>query len=342
MPDKCFNPDGLALSGRYAETMNEVVVPRINARRTDGTLPGKDGRPLFISRFDADLPAGADHLNGTVLIVHGSTENVDKYAELIHSLLASGFSVLAYDQRGHGRSWRAPGLAENSLTHVDDFEEYVRDMEIVVEQRLQAMPKPWFLFAHSMGGAVSSLFLERHSGVFQRAALCSPMIAPNLSGLPQWAARLMCGGAGALGQAKKRIFVSRPYSGPEDFATAAASGKERFDWYDAVKAANPAFHNNGPTYGWTAQALRASRMVLEPGAVERIQTPVRLFTAESDGSVLPGPQAAFVARLKDGQRKLVRGARHEIYRSPDDVLFPWWHEILEYYRGNIDNDGSNG
>jgi hypothetical protein len=30
-----FNPDGLALSANYAETMNEAVLPWINARRRD-------------------------------------------------------------------------------------------------------------------------------------------------------------------------------------------------------------------------------------------------------------------------------------------------------------------
>lgn len=331
-----FNPDGLALSERYADTMNEVVLPAINAVRRNETIMGDGGRPLFTSRFEATEAIG------TVLIVHGFTENADKFSELIHSLLKNHYSVLDYDQRGHGRSWRAPGLAEPSVTHVDDFDEYVRDLETVVEKRLAPMPKPWFLFAHSMGGAVSSLYLERHNGVFRRAALCAPMIAPNLGGLPVSAARLLCGGAKLLGRNKQRIFASRPYSGPEDFATSAASGRERFDWYNAIKANTPAFQNNGPTYGWTGQALRASRLLLADGAVERVMTPVRVYTAEEDGSVMPDAQRAFVARLKFGQRVLVKGARHEIYRSPDDVLFPWWHEILEYFRGNIDNDGSNG
>ena len=336
MSNSLFNPDGLVFSADYARTMNGTVLPTINARRRDETIPGDGGAPLFTSRFDAE------NAQGTVVIVHGFTENADKFAELIHSLLTVGYSVVAYDQRGHGRSWRAPGLAEGSVTHVDDFDEYVRDLEIVVDRLLSGMPKPWFLFAHSMGGAVSSLFLERHGGVFQRAALCAPMIEPNLSGLPVGAARLMCDFAKRMGKGKKRIFASRPYSGPEDFDTSAASGRERFDWYDALKAAMPAFQYNGPTYGWTAQALRANRMLLADGAVEKIDTPVRVFTAENDGSVMPGAQKAFVARLKNGQRILVKGARHEIYRSPDDVLFPWWHGILEYFRGNVDNDGSNG
>lgn len=334
-----FNADGLVLAGHYAATMNEVVLPWLAARRTDVEVTGDGGRPLFVSRFDARLPEGDARLHGTVLIVHGFTENADKFAELIHSLLTCGWGVVAYDHRGHGRSWRDPALGDRSMTHVDDFDEYVRDMEIVVDSVLSSMPKPYMLFAHSMGGAVSSLYLERHADVFVRAALCAPMIAPNLSGIPESVARMICGAARGLGAAKKRLFASKPYAGPEDFETSAASGRERFDWYDALKAATPAFQNNGPTYGWTGQAIRASRMVLADGAVERIATAVRLYTAENDGSVLPGPQAAFVARLKNGRREVVKGSKHEIYRSPDDVLFPWWHGILEFFRGNADSDG---
>ena len=43
-------------------------------------------------------------------------------------------------------------------------------------------------------------------------------------------------------------------------------------------------------------------------------------------------QVAFINRVKDGVRKQIPGSKHEIYRSPDDVLFPWWHEILEFYK----------
>ena len=100
MLDNRFNPDGLALSADYARTMNEVVLPAINARRRDLTILVDGGKPLFASRFDAK------DARGTVLIVHGFTENAHKFSELIHSLLTCGFSVLAYDQRGHGAQIR--------------------------------------------------------------------------------------------------------------------------------------------------------------------------------------------------------------------------------------------
>ena len=325
MTDARFNADGLVLSERYAQTMNDVVLPWLAARRANVTMAGEGGKPLFCSRFDAPDP------RGTVLIVHGFTENVDKYVELIHSLLRSGYSVVAYDQRGHGRSWRDPEIADISLTHVDRFGKYVADLKAVRDAVLADMPRPWLMFAHSMGGAVSTLFLEDYPGVFAKAAFCAPMIAPNLGGLPTAAARALCGAAGLLGGDRKRIFASKPYAGAEDFATSCATGRERFDWYEALRVRVPEFQNNGPTYGWAREAIRASEAVLAPGTVERIDIPVRLYTAGNDHAVMPEAQKAFTARLRDGRRTLVPGSKHEIYRSKDAVLFPWWRNILDFF-----------
>ena len=325
LPDnQLFNADGLVLSSRDVETMNGRVVPGLEKICVKTTVQGFGGKPIACRQYAAERP------RGTVLVLHGFTENAFKFSELFHSLLRNGYSVLAYDQRGHGDSWRAAGLPDTSLTHVDSFEDYVKDLEIVCDQLLGAMPKPRFIFAHSMGGAVASLFLERHQGVFKKAALCSPMIAPNAYGVPAPAARLLCAAAKLMGKGAKRPFMSKPYDGPEDFDTSCATSRERFEWYDQVKAATPLYQNSNPSYGWTYEALGVTKKLLAPGEPERIDCPVLLFTAEHDGSVLPGPQEAFIRRVKDGSHALVKGARHEIYRSTDAVFFPWWHEILAF------------
>ena len=67
-----FNPEGLALSEDYARTMHDEVLPRNAARRRERVIEGDGGRPLYTVSYDADAP------RGTVLIVHGFTENADK------------------------------------------------------------------------------------------------------------------------------------------------------------------------------------------------------------------------------------------------------------------------
>ena len=324
--DERFSADSLILSSHYAETMDETVVPCLKKTEQQITVQGDGGKPLYCVRYDAQAP------KGTVLLVHGFTENACKYSELIYSLLQNGFSAVAYDQRGHGRSWRDEKVrGDTSLTHVDKFDEYVNDLRAVYDQVLVQMPKPWFVFSHSMGGAVTGLFLEKYPDAFKRAVFCAPMIAPRTGGLPKTAVLAMCRFFMLFGKGHQRIFVSRPYGGPESFETSCATGKERFAWYDKVKADHREFWNNGPSYAWTLNSVKVTRRLLKSGAPEGIACPVLLFTAENDYSVLPEPQKQFIDRIRQGKHVFVKGARHEIYRSTDDVLFPWWHEILSFF-----------
>ena len=193
-----FDSSGLVRSENYAGTMDQVVLPWLYRRRRDFSLPGAQGKPLPVSCYAAEAP------RGTVLLVHGFTENGEKYAELIHSLLKNRLSAVIWDQRGHGRAWRDPEIDDLSLTHVDDFEAYVEDMATVCDRVMGEMPGPWYLFGHSMGGAVAALYLERRPGAFERAVLCAPMIAPNLMGIPRGVVRALCAGASILGWEKRR------------------------------------------------------------------------------------------------------------------------------------------
>ena len=291
-----LNGDGLILSDRYEETMQSTVLPYLKERETVLTVQGAENRPLYCVTYRAEKP------RGTVVIVHGFTENAFKFSEVIFSLLQNGFCVVAYDQRGHGRSWREDRLkADPSLTHVRHFTEYVGDLEAVCDTVLSSCPKPWTVFCHSMGGAVTSLFLSAHPDVFSRAVLCAPMISPNVGGANRRAVRLMCGTFCLLGQGE-------------------------------VKQQHPEFQNNGPTYCWTLEAIKVTKKLLSPGVPEAIACPVRLYSAEWDFSVMPEEQKQFIARVKHGEQFPVPGSRHEIYRSGDEVLFPWWHEVLTFLK----------
>ncbi len=321
-----FNEDFLAAENGYADTMRDVILPFLDSRRQKAAVRGEDGAELYAVRYDADEPIG------TVLLVHGFTENEFKFAEVTYSLLKNGFSVAAYDQRGHGRSWRDPAIHDLSLTHVDRFSSYVEDMEQVMAHVVSSMPRPHMVFCHSMGGAVTACYMEKHPADLHKAAMCSPMIAPDRGGVPFLASRLICRVGKLAGNGKKRMFISKPYSGPEDYAASCATSRARFDWYDAVKAKEPLFQNNGPSYSWTFASLGVSERILFPGRAEKIRTSVRLYSASLDNTVLPSAQRMFSRRLKHGAMITVQGAKHEIYRSEDKVLYPWWHDVLTFLK----------
>ena len=325
--DSLFNEDFLVRDSSYAEIMDSTVLPWLKQRESAEYIPGFRDCPLYAVSWQADNPAG------TVFIVHGFTENAFKYAELVWSLLHLHYSVVAYDQRGHGRSWRDTGVSDISVTHVDRFSEYLEDFRIICETYRSRMPAPFLLFAHSMGGAVGTLFLEQHPDFFSGAVLSSPMVAPDLGGIPAGFASLLSGIAGLFGRKKKHPFFMKPYSGPEDFSSSCATDPGRFSWYDGIKERNPEFRNSVPSWQWSREAVRVTGKILAPGAPEKINCPVLLCSAEIDHSVLQQPQAALIDRIPGGKQLLVRNAKHEIYRSVNDVFFPWWHEVLAFWCG---------
>ena len=127
----------------------------------------------------------------------------------------------------------------------------------------------------------------------------------------------------------------KAYSGPEDFSTSCASDPKRFAWYDEVKYSRKEFQNSVPTYHWSRESIHVTKRILAPGAPEKISCPLLLFTADRDHSVLPEPQKEFVRRVSQGKQIYVRNSRHEIYRSTNDVLFPWWHEVISFYTEHL-------
>lgn len=320
-----FNADYLIASADYAAVIDQDVIPALDRCREDFTVYGKDHFPLFCSLFSPDDPCG------TVLVLHGFTENTYKYSELIWSLVMNRYQVVAYDQRGHGRSGRPEGLPDPSVTHVDRFENYVEDLSIVCETVLPRCCKPWSVFCHSMGGAVTALYLEKYPETFSAACMCAPMIAPN-TGTKPFLASAMCRTACFFGRDKKYPFIMKPYSGPEEFASSCATDPARFAWYDAVKASRQDFWNSVPSYRWTSESIAVTDKILAPGAPESILCPVLLSTAENDYSVMPIPQERFISRVPKGKHIFVKGARHEIFRSVNEVFFPWWHENLLFLK----------
>ena len=202
----------------YAAVMTETVEPYLDSRRQEMDMPLSTGGTLHAEVYEQPDATRA------VVILHGYTESAEKFREMTWYFLNEKFNVYAIDHRGHGKSVRK--ISDTSITHVDAFSDYLRDLEEfmsgVVLPRTEHLPR--VLYAHSMGGAIGGMTLMNHPEYFARAVLTAPMIAPSSAPLPRWAGKLAADFMCAIGKREDRAFIGKPFS-PENepFETPAAS-----------------------------------------------------------------------------------------------------------------------
>ncbi len=308
----------------YAESMEKTVLPYLSQRRSEGTVSTGEKTFLRFVKYMADAP------RGTVVIAHGFTESAEKYHELSYYFLLSGYHVLIPEHRGHGRSYRDIKDAP-TLTHIDRFEDYADDFLMFLRGVPDTATGKLCLFAHSMGGAIGLLAMEKEPCLFEKAVLSSPMIAPSTGGVPPILAKAILHAAVIFGKSKKRAFISSPYPGVEKFEDSCKTSKERFAEYEKIKEETPEFQNYSPTYGWAYQSMTVKRKILRRGAPERIRTKLFLAVADNDTTVDRAAEFALARRLPDMQVHIYENAKHEIYGSTDAVAHPYFDDVLNFF-----------
>ncbi len=132
---------------------------------TEFELEGADGRPRFARAWiPLHEPLGA------VGIVHGLGEHSGCYVEVAEHLNRAGLAVVAFDQRGHGRSPGQRGHVRSYESLLDDVEVLVRE----VEHRAGRLPR--FLYGHSLGGNLVLNLALRRSTELSGLVVASPLL----------------------------------------------------------------------------------------------------------------------------------------------------------------------
>jgi acylglycerol lipase len=139
-------------------------------------------------RFFRDWPA--DRPKAAVALVHGIAEHSGRYEHVAAALNAAGYSVVAVDIRGHGRSTGWPG----DITGLDDW---IADTKAVLERtRRAAGDRQMFLMGHSLGALITAAYVTRAGGdglaglvlsglaVLAGTALLESMGDPDGQGIP--------------------------------------------------------------------------------------------------------------------------------------------------------------
>ena len=247
---------------------------------------------------------------GTVLLLPGRTECVEKYGRAAGDLVARGYSVATIDWRGQGLADRA--LPDRMAGHVGDFSEYQQDLDVMLEEvRRAGLPEPYFLMAHSMGGCIGLRALMR--GLPIRAAVFSaPMWGISMAAWLRPVATVVA----ALSVPLRYAHRYAPTTGGDAYLLTApfqgnvlTTDREMWDYMVCQLREVPDLALAGPSIAWLRAALKECAGLAALPA-PRVPAICAIGTAEKVVDV--APVHLRMAAWANGQLDLYPGAEHEI------------------------------
>lgn len=296
---------------------------------TVGLMPGQDGVLIRFARW-RETTQGC---RGTVVVVPGRSEFIEKYFETIADLRRRGFAVAMLDLRGQGGSQRL--LSDSLKGHVRSFSDYDSDLMLFVREVVMPnLPAPYLAFGHSLGGHIVLRIGGAAQCPFERIIATGPMIciAQEQLGFPRAVVRGYVEIASALGLSRRlplgrtrRANELYPFEGNQ-----LTSDRERYQRNVAIVAAAPELGLGPPTIGWLRAALRSCAMLEAPTYPSRLRLPVLMFAAGQDQIVSTRAIEDFAPKMKLGTHVLIGAARHEILQENDDIRGRFWASFDAY------------
>lgn len=281
-----------------------------------------DGLRLRVAIWPAETP------RGTVFLLPGRTEYVEKYGLAARDLTARGYSVAVIDWRGQGLSDHVH--TDRARGHILSFADFQLDLDALLLAG-KDLPKPWFALAHSMAGAI---LLRRLTGAhpFSAAAFTAPMWGIRL---PAWFKPVSL----PLARAVDRKPIAHNYlpgSGPAAYVLRTAfldnlltSDAPMWGYLLEQAAGEPGFLLGGPSVNWVAESL------LECQSLAALPSPdIATLTALGSAERVVDPAAIRnrMARWPKGRLMEFPGARHEVMMEGPATRARFFDAVAELFR----------
>jgi lysophospholipase len=296
-----------------------------------GSIFTDDGIRL---RFAYWRASGAKRL-GTVYLMQGRAECIEKYFEVVSELRERGFAVATLDWRGQGGSDRA--LNDSRKGHVDDFAEYDADLDAYMQQIvLPDLPPPYYVLAHSMGGMIALRAARSMRTRFTRMVLSAPLVDIAVSSTPRAVSHIVPAIATALGLGDLRVPGQEQYAPdlcpfPGNFLT---SDPARYQRYVSILKERPAHAIGAPSFAWLHAANRAMREMMLQEFGDSVQVPVLLVAAGDDRVVSTTAIARLARELRAGAYVVIPGARHELLMERNSLRELFWAAFDAFIPGS--------
>ncbi len=271
-----------------------------------------------ISLRTASWLATSGQGRGTICLLQGRAEYIEKYFETITNLRAKGFAVATLDWRGQGGSQRL--LSNPGKGHISHYDRYETDLVALFEQVVRKdCPPPYYALAHSTGGLIVLRFMTRRARYFERAVLTCPFLGLGTSYEPVAIARLLVRVANETGFG--RFFIPTGSAKPGDnqpfLGNVLTSDETRYARNAAIIAAAPQLGIGSPTIGWVGASLAAMADIESEGVMEQTKVPLLILSSGNDAIVSNRAIDTIARRLPMARHLTITGARHELLMERD-------------------------
>lgn len=266
-----------------------------------------------------------------IVLLHGQTEFIEKYFEVVDELRGRGFAVATIDWRGHGASQRS--LRESAKVHIEDFSEYDEDLATLLDEVVRPLSNCTpIALAHSMGGHILLRTLHARPKTFACAVLSAPMIAVATPGYPSFVARAVTGVMKLRGRSSDWVWGMDKLD-PRTTAFAdqrVTSDPNRFARTQKLLVGAPDLRLAGPTWGWLEAAFQSMRAMQGAGFAETISTPTLFCGAGRDRVVLTDAIRALARRMPNARYVEFEDSEHEILMENDAIRARFWKAFDEF------------
>lgn len=268
---------------------------------------------------------------GTIVFMEGMGGFIESYERFCCWFVEKGFDVLAFDWRGQGASDRI--TLKDTLLHVDSFDDYIHDLEDLIDYCQEEIVGPIVFVASSMGGNIALRYVNDHPNMIDGLILLSPMIDINTYPYPYPIARGIAAVANQIGNGESFVF------GYDTFSLESCLGK-----YDPTKHGNqeqyirdchtlhqrPNMAVGGPSFNWLLSAFHSCDELKECDFDNRV--PILMVSVAKDHLVDTQAQLDLCSRLPSCQQILYSDDKtHHNLLHDDEPVFTRLTEDIEMF-----------
>ncbi len=278
-----------------------------------GFVDTVDGFKLRYAVFRTDNQS----CKGSVILLQGRNECIEKYAETANDLNLRGFDVVSFDWRGQGGSSRF--FSDHRRGHIDSFGQYAADLDMIfTEVALPECRAPFYILAHSTGALVSLYAAPNLNNRIQRMMLCSPFLGIAEERLSQTQVQFISEALNFLGLGNMHMGGSRNGIANIPFETnRLTTDPVRYARNREILDPKNGLGLGSATAGWLSASMKAVDYVRDTDHMAQIHIPILLVNAGADRVVSTAAIEDYAGRIRSGAVITIDGARHELMQEND-------------------------